>query len=424
MVLDYTRLVDGLNASATMVNAGGAGLPVVTVLITAAQDATGAVGATFTQYDPGGGRCVAATGDMMWALGQPISAEFVDPAVPARPWVGRVADLPVQIAEPLAGRGLLAMAGHPVQSAARALGAVHVYFADANLDRAAEVLAAVGAVAHAVAQLYSDRAPSRPLAEDDADRDLFLEVAGHELRTPATVIKGYAGTLADRWTALTESDRQEAVRVLAHRADELARLVDRLFAAAGVPASAWLTAAVPFDLSEAIARAVAELPDELRRAVRVELPNGLPLAYGDPASLPSVVAELVTNAVRHSGTQPDGGADGGAGPEPAGASPSPGAGTVELRAGADKASVYLQVGDRGVGIDPEHVERAFERFWQAGLVAQRRGGVGLGLYLVRRLVERQNGWVSLRPREGGGTVAEVRLPRADGPVRPPVSGEA
>jgi two-component system phosphate regulon sensor histidine kinase PhoR len=44
---------------------------------------------------------------------------------------------------------------------------------------------------------------------------------------------------------------------------------------------------------------------------------------------------------------------------------------------------------------------------------RRYGGVGLGLYLVRRIVERQNGWVSLRPRAGGGTVAQVRLPRAD-----------
>src|SRR4029453_17159343 len=130
MGLDYGRLIDGLNASATMINAGGAGLPVVHVLITAVQDATGAVGATFTQYDREGGRCVAATGDLMWALGQPISAEFIEPAVPARAWIGRTGELRVQIAEPLAGRGLLAMAGHPVQSGSRVLGAVHVYFAD------------------------------------------------------------------------------------------------------------------------------------------------------------------------------------------------------------------------------------------------------------------------------------------------------
>ncbi|HEV7708480.1 MAG TPA: ATP-binding protein, partial [Asanoa sp.] len=67
---------------------------------------------------------------------------------------------------------------------------------------------------------------------------------------------------------------------------------------------------------------------------------------------------------------------------------------------------------RGIGVRPEHVERAFDRFWQAESGDRRRyPGAGLGLYLVRRVIERQNGWVSLRPRDGGGTVAEVRLPR-------------
>ena len=82
-----------------------------------------------------------------------------------------------------------------------------------------------------------------------------------------------------------------------------------------------------------------------------------------------------------------------------------------LTAGADAQTVWFRVADRGIGIRPEHVERAFERFWQLETGDQRtRGGVGLGLYLVRRIVERQHGWVSLRPRQGGGTVAEVRLP--------------
>jgi K+-sensing histidine kinase KdpD len=85
--------------------------------------------------------------------------------------------------------------------------------------------------------------------------------------------------------------------------------------------------------------------------------------------------------------------------------------------------VYLRVCDRSVGIDPAYVERAFERFWRAP-DSDPRTGVGLGLYLVRRMVERQHGWVSLRPREGGGTVAEVRLPRADAVVGSRVTGPA
>jgi signal transduction histidine kinase len=104
------------------------------------------------------------------------------------------------------------------------------------------------------------------------------------------------------------------------------------------------------------------------------------------------VTELVTNAVKY----------------------SPARVHVDVTAGADQQTVWFRVADRGVGIRPEHVERAFERFWQLERGDQRRyGGVGLGLYLVRRILERQNGWVSLRPRDGGGTVAEVRLPRAD-----------
>ena len=116
----------------------------------------------------------------------------------------------------------------------------------------------------------------------------------------------------------------------------------------------------------------------------------------------AVVAELVTNAVRYSPADP----------------------VVELQGGADPSTVVIRVCDRGVGIEPAQVELAFERFWRARRDGDPRGGVGLGLYLVRRLVERQKGWVSLRPREGGGTVAEVRLPRADGPTGRVAPGEA
>jgi two-component system, OmpR family, phosphate regulon sensor histidine kinase PhoR len=87
---------------------------------------------------------------------------------------------------------------------------------------------------------------------------------------------------------------------------------------------------------------------------------------------------------------------------------------ITLTAGCDGRTVYFRVSDRGIGVRPDEVELAFARYWQGGdLGATRRPGVGLGLYLVRKTIERQNGWVSLRPRDGGGTVAEVRLPRGD-----------
>ncbi|MEV4627658.1 PAS domain-containing sensor histidine kinase [Micromonospora sp. NPDC049523] len=224
----------------------------------------------------------------------------------------------------------------------------------------------------------------------DHDTDLFVAVTSHELRTPVTVIKGYADTLTDHWDSLSEPDRRQAARVIGQRAGELARLVDRLLSAANDAGPVGGASPVPFDLVEALRAAVADLPAHLRRRLVLALPVDLPKALGDRASLATVLTELATNSDKY----------------------SPADSPVELRAESDQHTVAFRVSDRGVGIRPEHVERAFDRFWQGESGDRRRyPGAGLGLYLVRRIVERQNGWVSLRPRAGGGTVAEVRLPR-------------
>jgi two-component system, OmpR family, phosphate regulon sensor histidine kinase PhoR len=358
-----------------------------------------------------------ANGDMAWALGQPIADEFIDRDPVAQPWVSPVDQLPPFIAEPLLARGVVAIAGHPVRNSRRLFGSIHVYFAEGDAPEMARLEPMMRLVAGSIAHVYGDphdpptraaggrpggagaSADGDPSAVFDGgdDRTLFLAVAGHELRTPVTVVKGYASMLAQRWESLGEPDRRAAAAVLNQRADELARLVDRLLGASvGDGAAGWLVRTVPFDPVEALRRAAEELPEDLRRPLRLDLPHSLPPASGDPSILTSIVAELVTNAVRYA-------------PRDDTAPP------VELQAGADAQTVFVRVCDRGVGIDPTDVERAFERFWRGH---RDGGGVGLGLYLVRRLVERQNGWVSLRPREGGGTVAEVRLPRADAPTTP------
>ncbi|MBM0278899.1 PAS domain-containing sensor histidine kinase [Micromonospora tarensis] len=223
----------------------------------------------------------------------------------------------------------------------------------------------------------------------DHDRELFVAVTSHELRTPVTVIKGYADTLTDHWESLTEVDRRQAARVIGQRANELARLVDRLLSSAA-EVGPGDEPPNPFDLGEALRAAVGDLPTELRHRLVLRLPSDLPKALGHRPSLATVLTELTTNAGKYS------------------AADSP----IEITASVDGHLVAFRVSDRGIGIRPEHVERAFDRFWQ-GESGDRRGypGAGLGLYLVRRIVEQQNGWVSLRPRTGGGTVAEVRLPR-------------
>jgi signal transduction histidine kinase len=222
-------------------------------------------------------------------------------------------------------------------------------------------------------------------------KDLYVATTSHELRTPVTAVHGHADTLHRRWDQLDDTARRDSVRRIWERSGELSRLVDRLLAAGdGERIDALLTTR-PFDLVEALDAAVRGLGAEETARLRVELPDRLPRVMGDAGSVPTVLAELVQNAHKYS---PDGG-------------------EITLTAGADERTAYFRVADRGIGIRPEYQELAFEPRWQAeGTDRRRFGGVGLGLYLVRRIVEGQHGWVSLRRRNPDGTVAEVRLPRA------------
>lgn len=228
-------------------------------------------------------------------------------------------------------------------------------------------------------------------------QNLFLATASHELRTPLTIVRGYAETLVTRWDQLDETGRRSAAEVIVARSRQLAALVDRLLSGDQAEANR-LPIAHPFDLRVALLGALAGAPpSEDRHQLRTDLPAALPAVVGDPASIPTIVTELLTNAYKYS---PDGG-------------------EVTVTAGTDPLTVWFRVADRGVGVPPEQVESVFTRFWQVDRGDQRRfGGVGLGLYIIRQLLDRQGGWVTLRPRPGGGSVLEVRWRRADAPAPP------
>jgi two-component system, OmpR family, phosphate regulon sensor histidine kinase PhoR len=481
---EMERFFAELTALTDMVNAGDSGLAALQHLVELTQRTLGAVGASFAEYGPGGGRVIAGSGQCAWAIGRAI-----DPTDPVNAGIlaqGRlmeadIDELHADLRGHMRGRGAGRMLAARAELTGQLLGSLHAYLPEGTevtaLQRSAisffaalavhlygdhrglplygegpavaslvDALAVIGpdgtvrswnpaaatltgrtpasvlhrpfplpvpragqVVEHALPdgrwlQLLATELPAsdarvitiRDVTEthrQEQARDLFATVTSHELRTPVTVIKGYADTLADHWDSIDESDRRDAAVRLRQRATELARLVERLLAAVGdgsVPASA--RTPIPFDIGDELRAAVAELPADLRTAVRLGVPDALPKALGERAGVATVLSELVTNAVKYS---------------------SPGQ-PVEVTVVVDARSVGFRVADRGIGVMAEHVERAFERFWQAETGDHRRyGGVGLGLYLVRQIVERQNGWVSLRPRERGGTVAEVRLRRAD-----------
>jgi signal transduction histidine kinase len=392
---DYAALTRGQIAVLDRLDAGEAGLPVLSQIVRLAQEVLGGRGAGFAEYSPDHGRVIAATGDCARALGRRVDREDTRLAG------GRTLLIPLnslndEFASQIEGGDLQRMLGARCEANGVIIGSLHVYFGEGE-EPGPEHHSVLELLAAYIGRIYGYRA-GLPVHGDateqtrrQEDRDLWVAVTSHELRTPVTVIKGYADTLTNHWSSLGEQGRQEAVRIIGARAGELARLVDRLLSATSEDGEVGGSPAGPFDLVEALRSAVDELPADLRGRVVVSgLPSELPKAYGDRDSLATILTELATNADKYSPPETD----------------------IELSAEADEQTVTFRVNDRGAGVKPEHVERAFERYWQGESDDRRHHpGAGLGLYLVRRIIERQQGWVSLRPREGGGTVAEVRLPR-------------
>ena len=395
---DYAALTQGQIAVLDRINAGDVGLPVLNQVVRLAQDVLGGRGAGFAEYSAGHGRIIAATGACARALGRRVDRQ--DKRLQGgRTLVIGLDSLSDGIASQIDGADLHRMLGARCEAGGVIVGSLHVYYGKDDGDPGPEYHAVMELLAGIVGRLYGyrsglpvhgDAVSAAEQARRQQDRDLWVAVTSHELRTPVTVIKGYADTLTKHWDSLGEAGRQEAVRIIGTRAGELARLVDRLLSATSDDGEVGAAPAGPFDLVEAVRQAVDQLPADLRRRLVLDgLPAELPKAYGDRDSLATILTELATNADKYS--PPDT--------------------AVELFAEANAQTVTFRVADRGVGVHPEHVERAFERYWQGSSGDRHHPGAGLGLYLVRRIVERQHGWVSLRARDGGGTVAEVRLPR-------------
>ena len=223
-------------------------------------------------------------------------------------------------------------------------------------------------------------------------KDLFLATTSHELRTPITVVQGFASTLASRWDQLSDADRRSAVRTIAERAGSLGRLVEQLLLGARAGADQLPVDNGPFDLAALLRAAVISF-DALsdKHEVIADIPAGLPPAHGDPMATDIIVGQLLENAVKY----------------------SPAGGKVTVRARSTDPTIEVDVEDEGIGINPGDHERIFERFYQGETGDRRRfGGVGIGLYIVRRLAVAQEGTVVAQSRPEGGTTMRLSLRRA------------
>jgi two-component system OmpR family sensor kinase len=212
----------------------------------------------------------------------------------------------------------------------------------------------------------------------------FLADAGHELRTPITIIQGNLDTLEPR-----TADEAETLAIATDELTRMSRLVDELHLLAGSERADFLSLG-PVDLAE-LTRSLAAKAQALddRPWLLTQAAQGV--AVLDAQRVTQAVMQLAANAVAHT---------------PAGAA-------VELSSAVTGEAVEFVVADRGPGIPAAERPRIFERF--ARLDSRRTGGTGLGLSIVAAIAAAQGGHVSVASRSGGGAVFCLSIPYLSGP---------
>jgi len=222
-------------------------------------------------------------------------------------------------------------------------------------------------------------------------KSTFVSVISHELKTPVALIKGYAETLRREDADWDPETVRESLDVIGEEADHLTQLIDSLLEASRIQAGGLKLE--PTDVY--LPRLAEKTVDGFRTQTEIhefelDFSPDFPPVWGDPQRLREVLSNLVSNAVKY----------------------SPEGGTVWVGGRVDAKGVTVYVADQGIGIPPEEQGRIFDRFHRVESGLHRRTeGTGLGLYLVKAIIEAHGGRVWVESAPGRGSIFMFTLPR-------------
>lgn len=270
---------------------------------------------------------------------------------------------------------------------------------DADVEGVLAILANNAAIAMENARLYElEKESVRRLRELDTMKTDFLSTVQHELRTPLTAILGLSDLIEMCWAVWEDSPKLEALRDIQVAARNLDGIVETIIDFSVGDGEALTLALADVPLEGAVRGAIAVVGERHRGGLPVpavvEVDPGLTL-LADPDRLGQVLRALVDNAVKF----------------------SDGRGSVAVRGTrAGAGTVLVEIIDQGIGIPAEDVPRIFERFFQVDNTATRRfGGTGMGLALVKRVVEAHGATIDVDTAVGSGTSVTLRWPERTGP---------
>jgi PAS domain S-box-containing protein len=232
----------------------------------------------------------------------------------------------------------------------------------------------------------------------EANHAALISTVAHELRSPLTSVKGFSSTLLRRWDRFTDDQKRLMIETIEADADRVTRLITELLDVSRIDSGRLQIRPQPIDLESVfgrhIDRAVASGHERDRFLVSVD--DALPEVWADPDRLDQILSNLIENALRH-----------GDGVVTLGASPAQeDARKLWESRGHDGAGVDVLVSDEGRGIDKAHRDLVFSRFWHGS----GPGSTGLGLYVVKGLVEAHGGRVLVESSPSGGAQFRLSLP--------------
>ena len=236
---------------------------------------------------------------------------------------------------------------------------------------------------------------AEPRARLERSRADLVSTVAHELRSPLTSVKGFTATLLAKWGRFTDDQKKVMLETVNADADRVTRLITELLDVSRIESGRMEVhrqlVSVPERVEKIVAGRVAA-GDPAGR-YRVVVCGGLPETWLDADKLDQILGNLVENAVKH-----------GAGTVTVVVEPLETAGARAV-AGVGQG-IAVSVRDEGDGVAPELVPRIFRQFWRA----KRRGGAGLGLYIVKGLVEAHGGTITVRQAPEGGAEFRFTMP--------------
>ena len=243
-----------------------------------------------------------------------------------------------------------------------------------------------------VQDVTEQRKAEAALLKLDQAKSAFISTAAHELRTPLIAIVGYSELLENEARLpLEEEQKQEYLSIIQSNAEILNRLVDDLLDVGRIQIGRSLGVVLKeAQLSEVIEKVVGSLrvKNELLRITVVQT-NPLPEScWFDPGRITQVFYNLLSNAIKY----------------------SPQGGTIEIQTTTAPDTVSFAIVDQGQGMSPELVENVFDRFYRREADDAKTHGLGLGMGIVKQIVEDHGGEIVVKSRLGEGTTVIFTLP--------------